>query len=58
MQDWKPNALWKPIKALTPLETLPGASVLEVEPEPPADAVKISPRVRARMRSASAKPIS
>ncbi|WVR06101.1 hypothetical protein IAU60_003130 [Kwoniella sp. DSM 27419] len=26
MQDWKPNPMWRPIKALTPMETLPDIS--------------------------------
>jgi len=26
LQDWKPNPMWKPIKALTNMEMLPGES--------------------------------
>jgi E3 SUMO-protein ligase PIAS1 len=29
LQDWKPNPMWKPIKALTNMEMLPGKSFLE-----------------------------
>jgi len=29
LQDWKPNPMWKPIKALTNMEMLPGKSLLE-----------------------------
>jgi len=29
LQDWKPNPMWKPIKALTNMEALPGMLSLE-----------------------------